>query len=158
LLAGIGSHAAPLRGSALGQLNSIKDAYLLIEGEEIAGYGAMSEMPGALPSDVIDARQGVVLPAWCDSHTHLVFAASREHEFVDKIRGMSYAEIAARGGGILNSAARLQETSEDQLFSSAWARLEEVSRLGTGAVEIKSGYGLTVADELKMLRVIRRLR
>jgi imidazolonepropionase len=98
------------------------------------------------------------LPAWCDSHTHLVFAASRENEFIDKIKGLSYAEIAAKGGGILNSAKKLQDTSEDQLFNLAWQRLEEVSKLGTGAIEIKSGYGLSVEGELKMLRVIKQLK
>jgi imidazolonepropionase len=99
-----------------------------------------------------------VLPAWCDSHTHLVFAGSREDEFVDKINGLSYAEIAAKGGGILNSAKKLNETSEDELFNQAWKRLGEISNLGTGAVEIKSGYGLSVEGELKMLRVIKRLK
>ena len=111
-----------------------------------------------LPKHIIDAEGQIILPAWCDSHTHLVFARSREEEFIDKIKGMSYADIAAKGGGILNSARRLNETSEDELFNSAWKRLEEVSRLGTGAVEIKSGYGLTVEGELKMLRVIRKLK
>ena len=100
----------------------------------------------------------MVLPCWCDSHTHIVFAKSREEEFIDKIKGLSYADIAAKGGGILNSANKLNETSEDELFNSAWKRLEEVSRLGTGAIEIKSGYGLTVDSELKMLRVIRKLK
>ena len=98
------------------------------------------------------------MPAWCDSHTHLVFAASRENEFIDKIKGLSYAEIAARGGGILNSARKLNDASEDELFNLAWQRLEELTRLGTGAIEIKSGYGLTVPGELKMLRVIKKLR
>ncbi|HRF26975.1 MAG TPA: imidazolonepropionase, partial [Ferruginibacter sp.] len=100
----------------------------------------------------------IILPAWCDSHTHLVFARSREDEFIDKIRGMSYAEIAAKGGGILNSARRLQETSEDELFRLAWQRLQEAAAQGTGAIDIKSGYGLTVASELKMLRVIKKLK
>ena len=99
-----------------------------------------------------------MLPAWCDSHTHLVFAGSRENEFIDKIKGLSYAEIAAKGGGILNSAKRLNETSEDELFNMAWKRLAEISKLGTGAIEIKSGYGLTVQGELKMLRVIKKLK
>jgi imidazolonepropionase len=102
-----------------------------------------------MPSNIIDAEGRMVLPAWCDSHTHIVFAGSRENEFIDKIKGLSYAEIAARGGGILNSAAKLAHTSEDELFNQAWKRLEEVSRLGTGAVEIKSGYGLTVEAKLK---------
>ena len=111
-----------------------------------------------LPKHIIDAEGQIILPAWCDSHTHLVFARSREEEFIDKIKGMSYADIAAKGGGILNSARRLNETSEDELFNSAWKRLEEVSKLGTGAIEIKSGYGLSVDGELKMLRVIKKLK
>ena len=100
----------------------------------------------------------MVLPSWCDSHTHLVFAGSREGEFIDKIKGLSYADIAAKGGGILNSARRLNETSEDELFNQSYKRLQEVIALGTGAIEIKSGYGLTVEGELKMLRVIKRLK
>jgi imidazolonepropionase len=111
-----------------------------------------------LPTHTIDADGQFVMPTWCDSHTHIVFARTREEEFIDKIRGMSYADIAARGGGILNSANKLNEASEDELFNSAWKRLEEVSRLGTGAIEIKSGYGLTVEGELKMLRVIKKLK
>jgi imidazolonepropionase len=154
-----GSHL--LRGKDLGILPCIDNAYLIIEGEEIAGYGSMSELPTAkrqLAASIIDAAGQFVLPAWCDSHTHLVFAGSREMEFVDKIKGLSYAEINAKGGGILNSAATLNETSFDILFNQAWARLEEISRLGTGAVEIKSGYGLTLEGELKMLRVIKKLK
>jgi imidazolonepropionase len=131
---------------------------LLVEDGVIAGFGTMdgAVIPGA--SSVIDASGSMILPSWCDSHTHLVFAASREDEFVDKIRGLSYAEIAARGGGILNSARKLNAMSEDELFNLAWKRLEDVKSMGTGAIEIKSGYGLTVEGELKMLRVIRRLR
>jgi imidazolonepropionase len=110
------------------------------------------------PKTTIDVPGQFVLPTWCDSHTHLVFAGSRENEFVDKIKGLSYAEIAARGGGILNSANRLNETSDDELFNMAWKRLTEISKLGTGAVEIKSGYGLTVDGELKMLGVIKKLK
>jgi len=117
----------------------------------------MTQLPTS-PATVIDAAGRYILPAWCDSHTHLVYAGSRETEFVDKIRGLSYAEINARGGGILNSARVLRETSEDALFDQAWKRLQELSRLGTGAIEIKSGYGLTVDGELKMLRVIRKLK
>jgi len=149
-----------LRGKELSQLPFIESAWLLIEDDQIVQYGKMSEMPFRLKSDVkmIDAAGKFVLPAWCDSHTHLVFAASREEEFIYKIKGMSYADIAAKGGGILNSARRLNEMSEDELFQLAWKRLEEISRTGTGAVEIKSGYGLTVEGELKMLRVIRKLR
>jgi imidazolonepropionase len=156
----VGVHApeTALRGKALAHLPQIEQAWLLIEDDVIAACGKMTEgiMPAA--DEVTDVRGAMVLPAWCDSHTHLVFAASRESEFIDKIKGLSYAEIAARGGGILNSARRLQTTSEDELFNLAYARLQELTQLGTGAVEIKSGYGLTVEAELKMLRVIRRLR
>ena len=150
-----------LRGAALAQLPSIENAFLLIEDGIIAGYGPMYELelkvPG-LPAAIIDAHEQFVLPTWCDSHTHIVFAKTREEEFIDKIKGVSYAEIAAKGGGILNSANKLNAASEDELFNSAWGRLEEVSKLGTGAIEIKSGYGLTVAGELKMLRVIKKLK
>lgn len=149
-----------LRGSQLADLPCINKAYLLIEDNSIAGYGFMQDLPAThrqVPT-VIDAKGAFVMPAWCDSHTHIVFAASREEEFVDKIRGMSYADIAAKGGGILNSARKLHDTSEEELFNQAWKRLEEVSRLGTGAIEIKSGYGLTVEAELKMLRVIKKLK
>jgi len=146
-----------LRGAELAVLPVLEDAWLLIEDGVIAAYGPMSSPPSR-PDNMIDAKGQFILPAWCDSHTHLVFAGSREAEFVDKIRGISYAEINARGGGILNSARRLAETPEDALFNEAWKRLEEWARLGTGAIEIKSGYGLTVASELKMLRVIRRLK
>ena len=150
-----------LRGAELAELPVIHDAYLLMEDGIISGYGAMKDLDAKIPQKpehVIDSKGGFVLPAWCDSHTHLVFAGSRESEFVDKIRGMSYAEIAARGGGILNSSRRLNETSEDQLFVDAWKRLQSVMKLGTGAIEIKSGYGLTEEGELKMLRVIKRLK
>ncbi|HEX6335122.1 MAG TPA: imidazolonepropionase [Flavisolibacter sp.] len=153
-------HHALLRGSQLKHLPCIHDAYVIVENEEIAEYGPMRDLgraPGAF-REVFDAAGRFVLPAWCDSHTHLVFAGSRENEFVDKIRGLSYAEIAAKGGGILNSARKLNETSEEQLFNESYRRLQEVMALGTGAIEIKSGYGLTVEGELKMLRVIRRLR
>jgi len=146
-----------LRGAELAHLPCIENAWLLIEDGEIVSWGPMSQPPSRTTT-TIDAGGGYILPAWCDSHTHLVFAGSREAEFVDKIKGLTYAEINARGGGILNSAAKLAATSEDQLFNDAWRRLEEISRLGTGAVEIKSGYGLTVEGELKMLRVIRRLK
>jgi imidazolonepropionase len=134
---------------------------LFIEDDIISGYGSMNQLKKASlpqPDEIFDASNRIVLPAWCDSHTHLVFAASRETEFVDKIKGLSYAEIAARGGGILQSAKKLQEMHEDELFDQAWKRLDEISRLGTGAVEIKSGYGLTTEAELKILRVIRRLK
>lgn len=150
-----------LRGKELANLPCIENAYLLIEDDEIVAYGTMEELLSTVnhqPSSSFDLSGQMVLPAWCDSHTHLVFAASRENEFIDKIKGLSYAEIAAKGGGILNSAKKLNETSEDELFTLAWKRLEEVSRLGTGAIEIKSGYGLTVEGELKMLRVIKKLK
>jgi imidazolonepropionase len=148
-----------LRGREMAELPCIDDAWVRVEGDEIGDFGEMSELPvGLKDGDAIDAAGRLVLPAWCDSHTHLVYSGSREEEFVDKIRGRSYAEIAARGGGILNSARQVAEASEDQLFNSAWQRLGEVMRMGTGAIEIKSGYGLTVDSELKMLRVIKRLK
>ena len=149
-----------LRGKELAELPVTESAYLVIEAGSIAEYGEMSSIQNSTlkTQNKIDAAGQMVLPCWCDSHTHLVFASSREEEFVDKIKGMSYAEIAARGGGILNSARKLNDTSEDELFSNAWRRLEEVSKLGTGAIEIKSGYGLTIEGELKMLRVIKKLK
>ena len=159
LLAGIGNPRQPLRNKDLSQLSFIENAWLLIEDDEIVDYGTMSStIPAATGANTISIAGQIVLPAWCDSHTHLVFAASREDEFIDKIKGLSYAEIAANGGGILNSAKKIRAATEDQLFVSAWERLQEISRLGTGAVEIKSGYGLTVGDELKMLRVIKKLK
>lgn len=150
----------PLRGSALASMPCLDDAWLLIDDGVISDFGAMSSLPESLKTHpaTIDAAQGIVMPAWCDSHTHIVFAGSREGEFVDKIRGLDYAEIARRGGGILNSARMLNETSEDELFRQSWQRVEEVARMGTGALEIKSGYGLCKEGELKMLRVIRRIR
>ncbi len=153
-------HYQLLRGSALAELPCIDRAYLIIEGDEIAAFGTMEELASIrnLPATRIVASEQFILPAWCDSHTHLVFAASREEEFVSKIKGMSYAEIAAGGGGILNSANKLNATSEEELFNMAWQRLQELIRLGTGAIEIKSGYGLTVEGELKMLRVIKKLK
>jgi imidazolonepropionase len=149
-----------LRGKALGELPVINDAYLVVEDGLIAAYGSMTDWKerGDKQVNIVRASHHMILPAWCDSHTHLVFAASREEEFEDKIRGMSYAEIAAKGGGILNSAKKLQDTTEEKLFTMAWQRLQEVSRMGTGAIEIKSGYGLSVEGELKMLRVIKRLK
>jgi len=149
-----------IRGKELSNLPVIDNAYLIIENGMIAEYGSISDFKFQISNfkNVIDASGQFVLPAWCDSHTHPVFAASREEEFVDKIRGLSYAEIAAKGGGILNSARKLNAMSEEQLFNLAWKRLEEVSRLGTGAIEIKSGYSLTVDGELKMLRVIKKLK
>ena len=153
----------PLRGGELAILPVVDNAWLHIEDDRIVAFGPMAALPRdlALLRDTptsVDAAGCLVLPAWVDSHTHLVFAGSRESEFVDKIKGLSYAEINAKGGGILNSARRLADVSEDTLFADAWRRLEELSLLGTGAIEIKSGYGLTVEGELKMLRVIRKLR
>ncbi|HUR11692.1 MAG TPA: imidazolonepropionase [Flavitalea sp.] len=147
-----------LSGKELAVLPVLGNAYLIIEGDEIAGYGQMADYKKSSAKNVFDASGKFIIPAWCDSHTHLVYPASREDEFVDKIRGISYAEIAARGGGILNSARRLENMSEEALYANAWKRLEEVAKLGTGSIEIKSGYGLSVEAELKMLRVIRRLQ
>jgi imidazolonepropionase len=148
-------------GKAMRELPCLNNAWLAVENGLIADFGTMEEWPGISDwsdLEVIDAENGSVLPTWCDSHTHLVYAGSREKEFVDRINGMSYEDIANRGGGILNSAAWLRTTSEDDLYASALARLNEVVSLGTGAIEIKSGYGLSIESELMMLRVIRRLR
>jgi imidazolonepropionase len=149
-----------LRGKALSELPCINDAYLIIEDDEIAAYGAMKDLPLSAADFQFHFNLAgrFVLPSWCDSHTHLVFAGSREDEFIDKIKGLSYTEIAAKGGGILNSAKKLQEVSEDELFNQSYKRLQEVIALGTGAVEIKSGYGLSIEGELKMLRVIKKLK
>lgn len=150
-----------LRGKEMAELPVIEHAWLRIRDGKISEYGVMAELTEAAvnaSADVYDAKGATILPTWCDSHTHLVFAASREAEFVDKIKGLSYAEIAAKGGGILQSARKLQDTSEDELLEQAWQRLQLLMTLGTGAIEIKSGYGLTVASELKMLRVIKRLK
>lgn len=148
---------APVYGKALADLPCVENAYLLVENNTIAAFGSMDKAPSGI-TNVIDASNQFLLPAWCDSHTHLVFANSREQEFVDKIKGLSYADIAEKGGGILNSARALNDTPEDVLFNLAWERLVALSQLGTGSIEIKSGYGLTVEGELKMLRVIKRLR
>ncbi len=148
---------APLRGAELSHLPIIENAFLLIENQRIADFGPMTACPGRADL-TLDATDRFLLPAWCDSHTHLVFAKSREEEWVNRIKGLSYEEIANRGGGILNSAKRLQETSEEMLFELASERLAEVAKSGTGLIEIKSGYGLTVESELKMLRVVRRLK
>ena len=144
-------------GSDMAVLPSIKNAFLLIEDDTIAAFGSMETCPKLNPEITIDASGKIVLPSWCDSHTHLVYAGNREQEFVDRINGLSYEEIANRGGGILNSAKRLNDTSEAEIYQQSKKRLEEVIQLGTGAIEIKSGYGLTVEGELKMLRVIKRL-
>jgi len=146
-------------GKDMAHLKYIDDAWLLLEDGLIAGYGPMNNKPVSLPAvEIIDAHGGYVLPSFCDSHTHLVYAGSREIEYIDKIRGLSYEVIAQKGGGILNSVKRLHETSEEELFSQSLKRAHEIISFGTGAVEIKSGYGLTTDDELKMLRVIRRLK
>ena len=145
-------------GEAMANLNCIDNAYLIIEGDQIIDFGQMKDLQETNAEKIVDANNRFVLPSFCDSHTHLVYAGSREIEYIDKIKGLSYEEIAKRGGGILNSAKRLQETSEDKLYEDAMQRLEEIKSYGTGAVEIKSGYGLTTEAELKMLRVIRRLK
>ena len=145
-------------GAEMGILPTLKSAFLLIENDIILDFGFMADCPKINPDTTIDAAGKMVLPAWCDSHTHLVYAGNREQEFVDRINGLSYEEIAQRGGGILNSAKILHESSEDEIYNQSKVRLEEIMSLGTGAVEIKSGYGLTLEDELKMLRVIKRLK
>lgn len=146
-----------VKGPEMAQLPCLQNAFLLCEDAIFKTFGPMEACPERADT-IIDAEGGMVFPSWCDSHTHIVFAAAREEEFVDRIKGLSYEEIAARGGGILNSARRLQAFSEDDLFEGAWNRLQEVIGYGTGAIEIKSGYGLTLESELKMLRVIRRLK
>ncbi len=146
-----------VKGVAMKHLPQEEDAFLLIENGRIHSFGKMEAAPERA-DEMIDATDKMVIPCWCDSHTHLVYAGSREAEFVGKINGLSYAEIAARGGGILNSALLLNQTDEAELYDSALQRLEEVKNFGTGAIEIKSGYGLTVEGELKMLRVIRKLK
>jgi imidazolonepropionase len=146
-----------LQGSEMQSLDVLHDVWLLIEDGRFAAFGT-EPVPDGSPAGIIDAAGGAVLPSFCDSHTHLVYAGSREGEFVDKINGLSYEEIARRGGGILNSADRLHAMSEDDLFRMSMHRIDEIIRKGTGAVEIKSGYGLNTADELKMLRVIRRIK
>jgi len=149
-----------LRGEEMKSLGQIDNAWLLVENGKISAFGSMDDMPAeGLSADCeVNAQGGTVLPSWCDPHTHIVYAGSREGEFVDKIMGLSYAEIARRGGGILNSADLLHTLSEDELYRQAMHRAEEIMRKGTGCVEIKSGYGLNTADEMKMLRVIRRIK
>lgn len=153
-------HRERVQGREMNSLETIDNAWLLTEDERISAFGTMTEMPaeGLQADTVIDAAGGMLLPSFCDSHTHIVYSGSREQEFVDKINGLSYEEIARRGGGILNSADRLRAASEDELYNQAMERVREVIGMGTGAIEIKSGYGLSTADELKMLRVIRRIR
>ena len=145
-----------LCGSEMNTLNTLDNAYLIVEDGFIKEFGKMEQCPD-YKGDTIDASGKMVFPSFCDSHTHIVFAGSREGEFLDKINGLSYEEIAKRGGGILNSARLLHETSEDELYRQALRRLKMVIGFGTGAIEIKSGYGLSTEDELKMLRVIKRL-
>ena len=151
-------------GADMARIGLIDNAYLLVNGDRIEAFGRMEDLDMeavyACNETIkeIDATGRLVLPSYCDSHTHLVYAGSREIEYIDKIRGLSYEEIARRGGGILNSAERIRKASEQELFDSAYARLQEIASLGTGAVEIKSGYGLDTPSELKMLRVIKRLQ
>ena len=148
---------AKVSGAEMAILPTIKNAFLLIKDNLIADFGTMDNVPKIATDKIIDATGKIVLPSWCDSHTHIVYAGNREQEFVDRINGLTYEEIANRGGGILNSAKKLNETSEEEIYEQSKLRLEEVIHLGTGAVEIKSGYGLTVEGELKMLRIIKKL-
>lgn len=161
-LCGIDRHHKPfLCGTEMQRFETLSDAFLLVDDGRFSAFGPMSELPAEVlsnASQIIDATGCAVMPSWCDPHTHIVYAGSREGEFVDKIRGLSYAEIARRGGGILNSADLLHDTDEDELYRQAHGRALEVMAKGTGCIEIKSGYGLNLDDELKMLRVIRRLR
>jgi imidazolonepropionase len=144
-------------GAEMAILPTIKNAFLILKDNLIEDFGSMENLPEIKADKIIDANGRIILPTWCDSHTHIVYAGNREQEFVDRINGFSYEEIANRGGGILNSAKKLNETSEEEIYEQSKLRLEEVMHLGTGAVEIKSGYGLTVEGELKMLRVIKKL-
>lgn len=167
-LVGVQEMSALKVGAEMDSLNGIKDAFLLVDDGKIAQYGPMCDMPQNLrdmaenavlqKGEIVDATGRYIMPAFCDSHTHLVYAGSREQEFTDKIKGLSYQEIARRGGGILNSAKLLSQTSEESLFNSAMQRAREIMGQGTGAVEIKSGYGLNPQDEIKMLRVIARMK
>lgn len=160
-LVGAGSEGKlRLQGAEMAQLGTIDDAWLLVDGERISSFGEMRCLDEATAGAdlVVDAQGGMVLPSWCDPHTHIVYAGSREGEFVDKIRGMSYEEIAKRGGGILNSADLLHTLTEESLYEQAVKRAREMMLKGTGCIEIKSGYGLNTADELKMLRVIKRMK
>ena len=147
-----------LSGNQMKELPTIKDAYLLIDNDTIVDFGSMIDVRTIKADKIIDATGKLVLPTWCDSHTHIVYAGDRSQEFVDRINGLSYEDIANRGGGITNSAKILQNTSEDALYNQSVARLKNVMKLGTGAIEIKSGYGLTPEAELKMLRVIKRIK
>lgn len=153
-------HPTRLCGAEMQRFEVTERAYLLIENGRFASFGPETALTAdmRMGAEVIDAQGGTVMPSWCDAHTHIVYAGSREGEFVDKIRGLSYEEIARRGGGILNSADLLHTTSEDELYRQALQRAREVMAKGTGCIEVKSGYGLNLDDELKMLRVVRRLR
>lgn len=144
-------------GTEMAELPTIKNAFLVLKDDLITDFGSMDNLPEIKADKIIDATGQIILPSWCDSHTHIVYAGNREQEFVDRINGFSYEEIANRSGGILNSAKKLNETSEEEIYEQSKLRLEEVMHLGTGAVEIKSGYGLTIEGELKMLRVIKKL-
>ena len=146
-----------LSGSEMKTLPTVEDAFLIVKDGKINSYGAMKDCPSNHDGETIDATGKMILPTWCDSHTHIVYAGNREGEFVDRINGKTYKEIADNGGGIVNSAKKLQATPEDELYEQSRKRLEEVILMGTGAVEIKSGYGLTKEAELKMLRVIKKL-
>lgn len=152
------SEIQKVSGKAMQELPSIKNAYLLIADDTIIDFGSMEDSKGITADNTIDATGKIVLPTWCDSHTHIVYAGNREQEFVDRINGLSYEDIAKRGGGILNSAETLQNTSEDDLYKQSITRVKAVMQMGTGAIEIKSGYGLTPEAELKMLRVIKRIK
>lgn len=150
-------HVDKVSGKSMKVLPTIKNAYLIIKDNIIYDFGEMKNIPSLKADKTINANGKIVLPTWCDSHTHIVYSGNREGEFVDRINGLTYEEIATNGGGILNSAKKLQKTSEDDLFNQASKRVEEIMSLGTGAVEIKSGYGLTFEAEIKMLRVIKKL-
>lgn len=158
----VGTHGnnEPLKGDDLKNLPSISNAFLVVEDGCIVDFGKMEDLQTSLSecSNVIDCTGRFILPTWCDSHTHLVFAATREDEFIDKLKGLSYAEIAAKGGGILNSARKLAAISEEELFALSAERLTQLIKMGTGAIEIKSGYGLSLDAEIKMLRVIQKLK
>ena len=147
-----------LQGDEMSHTGSIKNAWLSAENGHISGFGEMKDRPAGEFDKTIDATGCIIMPSFCDSHSHIVYAGTREEEFIDKINGLSYEEIAARGGGILNSSDLLQDTSEDDLYEQSLARVNEMISHGSGAIEIKSGYGLSVEDELKMLRVIKRIK
>ena len=152
------SSVEKVSGKEMGILPVIKNAFLLIEDETIVDFGTMESLKSHQADSIVDVEGQLILPTWCDSHTHLVFADTREEEFIDRIHGLTYEDIAQKGGGILNSAKKLQNTSETQLYYDASIRLKRLMKSGTGAIEIKSGYGLTVESELKMLRVIKKLK